>query len=48
MNKIKKIPNTFLYTLVSREGTCAKFQLKLLKSMIVRTRQTFQFFRQNT
>ena len=27
---------------------CAKFQQKLLKSMVVGARQSFQFFRQNT
>ena len=27
---------------------CAKFQQKLLKSMVAGTRQSFQFFRQNT
>ena len=28
--------------------TCAKFQQNLLNSMVVGTRQSFQFFRQNT
>ena len=31
-----------------KQGTCAKLQWKLLKSMVVGTRQSFQFLRQNT
>ena len=30
-----------------RSFTCAKFQRKIFNSVVVRVRQTFQFFRQN-
>ena len=33
---------------IGKYGTCAKFQQKLLKSLVVGARQSFQFFRQNT
>ena len=33
---------------IGKNRTCAKFQQKLLKSMAVVARQSFQFFRQNT
>ena len=47
LNKIKKIPRTLLQTLL-RQKTCAKFQQKILNSMVVCACQSFQFFRQKT
>ena len=33
---------------ITKYETCAKFQRKILKSMVVGARQSFQFFRQKT
>ena len=33
---------------IGKKKTCAKFKQKILKSMVVRARQNFQFFRQKT
>ena len=44
LNKIiKKIPNIISQTILK---TCAKLQLKMLNSIVVRARQGFQFFSQ--
>ena len=43
----KKIPNSFLQTLVSRKRV-QNFSKKILNSMAVRARDSFQFFRQIT
>ena len=43
----KKIPSTLLQTLVIRKRV-QKFSEKILNSMVVGTRQSFQFFRQIT
>ena len=32
---------------IGKQGTCAKFQQQLLKSMVVGARQSFQFCKQN-
>ena len=42
LNKIKKNP-THPFVDIGKKGMCAKFQQKLLKSMVVGTRQSFQF-----
>ena len=42
----KKDPEHTFVDIVKQE-TCAKFQKKLLNSMVVGTRQIFQFFIQN-
>ena len=44
LNKIKKIPNTLLSTLLSRKRV--KFQQKILNFVVVGGRQIFQFLRQ--
>ena len=46
LNKIKKIPHTLVD--IAKQKTCAKFQQKILNSMVVGVRQSFQFFRQKT
>ena len=43
---LNKIKNTLLWTFVNRKR--AKFQQKILHSMVVAARQSFQFFRQIT
>ena len=43
IKKNKKIPNTFLQTLLS---AMQNFRKKILNSMVVGARQSFQFFRQ--
>ena len=45
LNKIKKNP-TNPFVDITKQKTCAKFQQKILKSMVVGARQSFQFFRQ--
>ena len=47
LNKIKKNPE-HLFVDVRKTEACAKFQEKLLDSMVVRACQSFQFFRQIT
>ena len=47
LNKIKKIPHTLLWTLLSRKRV-QSFSKKILKSMVVGACQSFQFFRQKT
>ena len=47
-SKLNKKNPTHAFVDIGEKGTCAKFQLKLLKSMVVWVRQIFQFFRQNT
>ena len=47
LNKIEKIPNTLLQTLVSRKGG-QNFSKKILNSMVVGAHQSFQFSRQIT
>ena len=47
LNKIKKIPLTFLETLLSRKSV-QDFSKKILSSMVVGARQSFQFFWQKT
>ena len=44
--KIKNPSHPFVD--IGKLGTCAEFQQKLLKSVVVEARQSFQFFRQNT
>ena len=39
---------THAFVDICKSGTCAKFQQKLLKSLLVAARQSFQFFRQST
>ena len=41
LNEIKKVD-------ITKYKTCVKFQQKILKSMVARARQNFQFFRQKT
>ena len=47
LNKIKKKPK-HPFIGISKTETCAKFQQKLLNSMVVWAHQSFQFFRQVT
>ena len=44
LNKIKKIPQTLFVDIV-KQKMCAKFQQKILNSVVVGVRQSFQFFR---
>ena len=44
LNKIKNPEHPFLD--IIKQNTCSKFQQKILNSMIVGARQSFQFFRQ--
>ena len=46
LNKIKKIPHHFVDT--TKYKTSAKFQQKILNSVVVGALQSFQFIRQNT
>ena len=47
LKKIKKNPeHTFVD--IGEQETCARFQQKLLNSMVVGARQSFQFFKQKT
>ena len=46
LNKIKKIPHSFAD--IGKTKMCAKFQQKMLNSMVVGAHQSFQFFRQIT
>ena len=41
-NKKKNLTHPFVD--IGESGTCAKFQQKLLKSVLVGARQSFQFF----
>ena len=43
----KKIP-THAFVDITKQKTCAKFQQKILTSMVVGARQNFQFFREKT
>ena len=43
----KKNP-TYPFVDINKQKKCAKFQQKILKSMVVRARQSSQFFRQKT
>ena len=45
--KFKKIPEQAFVDIIKKK-TCAKFQEKVLNSMVVRAQQSFQFFRQKT
>ena len=47
LNKIKKNP-AHPFVDITKQKTCAKFQQKILNSMVVGARQSFQFFRQKT
>ena len=47
LNKIKKNP-THPFVDITKWRTCAKFQPKVLNSMVVEARQSFEFFRQKT
>ena len=45
LSKIKKYPtNSFVD--ITKKKTCAKFQQKILNTMVVGARQSFQFLRQ--
>ena len=44
LNKIKNSEHPFLD--ITKKKTCAKFQQKILNSMVVGPRRSFQFFRQ--
>ena len=47
LSKIKKNPE-HPFVEIGKKERCAKFHQKLLASMVVGVRQSFQFFRQNT
>ena len=47
LNKIKKIP-THPFVDITKQKTSAKFQQKILNSMVVGARQSFQFFGEKT
>ena len=46
LNKIKHPAHPFVD--ITKQKTCAKFQQKILNSMVVGAPQSFQFFRQKT
>ena len=46
LNKIKYLAHPFVD--ITKQKTCAKFQQKILNSMVVGVCQSFQFFRQKT
>ena len=47
-SKQNKKNSTHPFVDITNEKTCARFQQKILNSVVVQARQSFQFFRQKT
>ena len=48
LNKTKQKNHTQAFVDITKQKTCAKFQQKILNSVVVGARQSFQFFRQKS